>query len=141
MSPAPHRVPADSHLAIFSGLEPPLGQRAVQRETLGLQHHTAGRDLGNCHFASFLWVRKLSSKYPRSHSKLVSVSEQIHWQASWPLNTPSGQDVSLSEEESLPESPFVSGRRTLLIFSWLSHYNLLINAIDLCTEFRHVKTT
>ena len=64
----------------------------------------------------------------------------VHLQASWPLSTPSGQDVSLSEE-SLPESPFVSGRRTLLIFSWLSHYNLLINAIDLCTEFRHVKTT
>ena len=24
----------------------------------------------------------------------------VHWQASWPLSTPSGQDVSLSEEES-----------------------------------------
>ena len=22
----------------------------------------------------------------------------VHWQASWPLSTPSGQDVSLSEE-------------------------------------------
>ena len=33
-----------------------------------------------------------------------------HWQASWPLCTPSGQDVSLSEEESPPESPFVAGR-------------------------------
>ena len=30
----------------------------------------------------------------------------------WPLSTPSGQDVSLSEEESLPESPFVAGRWT-----------------------------
>lgn len=49
----------------------------VCRETLGLQNHTAGRDLGNCHFPLFLWVRKLSSKFPRSHSKLVSVSEQI----------------------------------------------------------------
>ena len=36
----------------------------------------------------------------------------VHWQASWPLSTPSGQDVSLSEEESPPESPFVAGRRT-----------------------------
>ena len=36
----------------------------------------------------------------------------VHWQASWPLGTPSGQDVSLSEEESPPESPFVAGRRT-----------------------------
>ena len=35
-----------------------------------------------------------------------------HWQASWPLSTPSGQDVSLSEEESSPESPFVAGRGT-----------------------------
>ena len=34
----------------------------------------------------------------------------VHWQASWPLSTPSGQDVSLSEEESPPESPFVAGR-------------------------------
>ena len=36
----------------------------------------------------------------------------VHWQASWPLSTPSGQDVSLSEEESPPESPFVAGRGT-----------------------------
>ena len=36
----------------------------------------------------------------------------LHWQASWPLNTPSGQDVSLSEEESPPELPFVAGRQT-----------------------------
>ena len=34
----------------------------------------------------------------------------VHWQASWPLSTPSGQDVSLSKEEALPESPFVAGR-------------------------------
>ena len=34
----------------------------------------------------------------------------VHWQASWPLSTRSGQDVSLSEEESLPESPFVAGK-------------------------------
>ena len=31
----------------------------------------------------------------------------VHWQASWPLSTPSGQDVSLSEE-----SPPVAGRGT-----------------------------
>ena len=36
----------------------------------------------------------------------------VHWQASWPLSTPSGQDVSLSEEESPPESPFIAVRRT-----------------------------
>ena len=36
----------------------------------------------------------------------------VHWQASWPLSTPSGQDVSLSEEESPPESPFVAGKGT-----------------------------
>ena len=33
----------------------------------------------------------------------------VHWQASWPLSTPSGQDVSLGEEES-HQSPFVAGR-------------------------------
>ena len=36
----------------------------------------------------------------------------VHWQASWPLSTPSGQDVSLSEEEVPPESPFVARRGT-----------------------------
>ena len=36
----------------------------------------------------------------------------VHWQASWPLSTPSGQDVSLSKEESPPELPFVAGRGT-----------------------------
>ena len=36
----------------------------------------------------------------------------VHWQASWPLSTPSGQDVNLSEEESPAELPFVAGRRT-----------------------------
>ena len=35
----------------------------------------------------------------------------VHWQARWPLSTPSGQDVSLSEE-SPPELPFVAGRGT-----------------------------
>ena len=33
----------------------------------------------------------------------------VHWQPSWPLSTPSGQDVSLGEEES-HQSPFVAGR-------------------------------
>ena len=36
----------------------------------------------------------------------------VHWQASWPRSTPSGQDVSLREEEFPPESPLVAGRRT-----------------------------
>ena len=36
----------------------------------------------------------------------------VHCQASWSLSALSGQDVSLSEEESPPESPFVAGRGT-----------------------------
>ena len=36
----------------------------------------------------------------------------VHWQACWPLSTPSGQDVSLGKEESPPESPFAAGRGT-----------------------------
>ena len=36
----------------------------------------------------------------------------VHWQASWPLSTLSGQYVSFSEEESPPESPFVAERGT-----------------------------
>ena len=31
-----------------------------------------------------------------------------HWQESWPLSTPSGQDVSHSEKESPPKSPFAA---------------------------------
>ena len=42
----------------------------------------------------------------------VAATGSVHWQASWPLSTPNGQDVSLSEEESPPQSPFVAGRRT-----------------------------
>ena len=42
----------------------------------------------------------------------VAAAGLVHWQASWPLSTPSGQDVSLSEEESPPESPFVAGKGT-----------------------------
>ena len=37
----------------------------------------------------------------------------VHWQASWSLSTLTGQDVSLSEEESPPEPPFVAGRGPL----------------------------
>ena len=36
----------------------------------------------------------------------------VHWWASWSLSTPSGQDVSRSKEDSLPELPFVAGRWT-----------------------------
>ena len=36
----------------------------------------------------------------------------VHGRASWPLSTLSGQDVSLSEEESQPESPFIARRGT-----------------------------
>ena len=35
----------------------------------------------------------------------------VHWQASWPLSTLSGQDVSLNEEE-FHQSPFFAGRGT-----------------------------
>ena len=36
----------------------------------------------------------------------------VRWWASWSLSTPSGQDVSRSKEDSLPELPFVAGRWT-----------------------------
>ena len=32
----------------------------------------------------------------------------VYWQASWPLNTPNGQDVSRNEKESPPKSPFLA---------------------------------
>ena len=36
----------------------------------------------------------------------------VHWQASCPLSTPRGRDVSHTEYESPPKSPFVAGRGT-----------------------------
>ena len=36
----------------------------------------------------------------------------VLWQASWPLSTPSGQDVSLSKEDVPSWSPVVVGRGT-----------------------------
>ena len=49
----------------------------------------------------------------------------VHWQASWPLSTPSGQDVSLSKEEPhqshhlLQEGGPIPGPKTgLLPNSW-----------------------
>ena len=65
----------------------------------------------------FLTGRGTLASYPcqeETRDKRVPVAALglIHWQASWPLSTLSGQDVSLSEEESPPESPFVAGRGT-----------------------------
>ena len=34
----------------------------------------------------------------RDKKAQLQLLDLVHWQASWPLSTPSGQDVSLSEE-------------------------------------------
>ena len=59
-----------------------------------------------------LWPVVCVKRRPGTKGSQLRLLGLVHWQASWPLSTPSGQDVSLSEEESLAESPFVAGRRT-----------------------------
>ena len=59
-----------------------------------------------------LWLVVRIRRRPGTKGSQLRPLGLVHWQASWPLSAPSGQDVSLSEEESLPESPFVAGRRT-----------------------------
>ena len=59
-----------------------------------------------------LWPVVHVSRRPGTKGSQLRPLGLVHWQASWPLSTPSGQDVSLREEESPPESPFVAGRGT-----------------------------
>ena len=59
-----------------------------------------------------LWTVVRVRRRPGTKGSQLQPLGLVHWQASWPLSTPSGQDVSLSEEESPPESPFVAGRGT-----------------------------
>ena len=59
-----------------------------------------------------LWPVVRVRRRPGTKGSQLQPLGLVHWQASWTLSTPSGQDVSLSEEESLPESPFVAGRWT-----------------------------
>ena len=59
-----------------------------------------------------LWPVVHIRKRPGTKGSQLRPLGLVHWQASWPLSTPSGQDVSLGEEESPPESPFVAGRGT-----------------------------
>ena len=59
-----------------------------------------------------LWPVVRVRRRPGTKGSQLGPLGLVHWQASWPLSTPSGQDVSLGEEESPPESPFVAGRGT-----------------------------
>ena len=59
-----------------------------------------------------LWLVVHVRRRPGKKGSQLRPLGLVHWQASWLLSTPSGQDVSLSKEESPPESPFVAGRRT-----------------------------
>ena len=47
-----------------------------------------------------LWPVVHVSRRPGTKGSQLRPLGLVHWQASWPLSTPSGQDVSLSEEES-----------------------------------------
>ena len=59
-----------------------------------------------------LWPVVHVRRRPGTKGSQLQLLGLVHCQASWPLSTPSGQDVSLSKEESLPESPFVVGSGT-----------------------------
>ena len=59
-----------------------------------------------------LWPVVRIKRRPGTKGSQLQPLGLLHWQISWPLSTPSGQDVSLSEEESPPESPFIAGRGT-----------------------------
>ena len=59
-----------------------------------------------------LWPVVRIRRRPRTKGSQFQPLGLVHWQASWPLSTLSRQDVSLGEEESPPESPFVAGRGT-----------------------------
>ena len=59
-----------------------------------------------------LWPVVRIRRRPGTKGSQLQPLGLVHWQASWPLSAPSGQDVSLSEEESPPELPFVTGRGT-----------------------------
>ena len=49
-----------------------------------------------------LWPVVCVRRRPGTKGSQLRPLGLVHWQASWPLSTPSGQDVSLSEEESPP---------------------------------------
>ena len=53
-----------------------------------------------------LWPVVRVRRRPRTKGSQLRPLGLVHWQASWPL---SDQDVSLGEEESPPELPFVAG--------------------------------
>ena len=46
-----------------------------------------------------LWLVVQVRRRPGTKVSQLRPLGLVHWQASWPLSTPSGQDVSLSEEE------------------------------------------
>ena len=59
-----------------------------------------------------LWPVVHVRRRPGTKGSQLQLLGLVYWQASWPLSIPSGQDVSLSEEESPPELPFVAGKGT-----------------------------
>ena len=50
-----------------------------------------------------LWPVVCVKRRPGTKGSQLQPLGLVHWQASWPLSTLSGQDVSCSEEESPPE--------------------------------------
>ena len=62
--PAAHRVPADSHLAIFSGLEPPLGQQGVQRDLRTAEPHS-WKGLGQLSFPIVFMGQETKFQVPK----------------------------------------------------------------------------
>ena len=59
-----------------------------------------------------LWPVVRVRRRPGTKGSQLGPLGLVHWQVSWPLSTPSGQDVILSEEKSPPDMPLVAGRQT-----------------------------
>ena len=59
-----------------------------------------------------LWPVVHIRRRPGEKKSQLQLLGLVHWQASWPLSTLSGEDVSLSKEVSPPELPFVVARGT-----------------------------
>ena len=59
-----------------------------------------------------LWPVVRVRRRPGTKGSQLHLLGLVHHRASWFPSTPSGENVSRSEEEAPPESPFVAGRGT-----------------------------
>ena len=88
-------------------LHPGPGEGLEKQGRIGRVKERKGRGKGrevnkvSCSLpARALWPVVCVRRRPGTKGSQLLPLGLVHWQASWPLSTPSGQDVSLSKEES-----------------------------------------